>query len=273
MSDRSPPSEGWRRVALLVGLAAVVVLALLAGGFWLYTDHLYRTSYESGYTYEVAINTNETLENVTLYLPLPADGDVDLGATMVAEGNAAEDAFSYRIVETDSGPMLAVTAERVPVTPRYYEFVESDGQGRRVEIPASEYDPSNPNMMKDANTGTLLTVSVSTDESVATADPWGTEPTFAPRLNRRPTTCDFPTADWLQCYAYDTRVYADYGANATARVDIITTVEGQNAWWVFGWNYDAYRDRIAVTLHGPQDGWTHATGTVEVDVDQRAPPA
>lgn len=268
------PGEGWRRVVLVVGLTVIVVLAALAGGFWLYSQHLYRTSYESSYTYEVVVNTNETLENVTLYLPVPVEaGKPNLTAAVVERGNAAEDGFSYDVVETRYGPMLRVTAERVPVTPRYYEFVEENGMGRRVEISAREYDPSNPNMVKDANAGTLLTVSVSSDQSVATADPWGVEPMFAPRQDRRPTTCDFPAGDWLECFAYETRVYASYETNATTRVDVITHVEGQNAWWVFGWSYDYYRDSITVELHGSQDGWTTGTGTVVVDTEQRRPPS
>lgn len=275
MSDRSTGTGwNWRRIGLVALLAAVVVLVVLAGGLWLYSQHLYRTSYESSYTYEVAINTNETLRNVTLYLPLPGETDgANLSAAMVERGNAAEDGLSYGVVGTPSGPMLRVSADRVAVTPRYYEFVERDGRGERVEIPASEYDPSNPNMTRDANSGTLLTVTVPSDDPVSTAAPWGVEPTFTPRTDRRPTACSFPGPDWLRCYGYDTRVYASYGTNATTRVDVTTHVEGQNAWWVFGWNYDYYRDTVAVSLRGPRDGWTNATGRVEVDTRQRRPPA
>jgi hypothetical protein len=278
MSDTSDSPRDWRRIALVAGLAAVVVLAVLAGGLWLYTEHLYRTSYESSYGYEVAVNTNETLENVTLYLPVPAgsgteSADSDLAATMVERGTAADGNFSYAVVDTRYGPMLRVRADRVEVTPRYYEFVEEDGIGKRVEIPASEYDPSNPNMMRDANAGTFLTVNVPADAPVATDDPWGVEPLFTPRSDRRPGTCDFPAADWLVCYEYDSKVYASYEGDDSARVNVITRVEGQNAWWVFGWNYDSYRDSVSTEFRGPQDGWSNVTGTVEVDVERRRPPA
>lgn len=275
MSDRSTTrGRNWRRLAAIAGLALLVVAVLVGRGLWLYTEYLYRTSYESGYGYDLAINTNESLENVTLYLPVPvADGRPDLGAAIVREGSAVEGNFSYRVVETRYGPMLRVTADQVNVTPQYYEFVGRDGRVERVEIPESEYDPSNPNMTRDANAGTLVSVTVPADASVATADPWGVEPLFSPRTNRRPVACDFPVGDWLQCYAYDTRVYASYGTNATTSVNVQTTVEGQNAWWVFGWNYDYYRDTVAVELRGAQDGWTNATGTVEVDTERRNPPA
>jgi hypothetical protein len=161
----------------------------------------------------------------------------------------------------------------VTVTPRYYEFVEENGTGRRVEIPASEYDPSNPDMMRDANAGTLVSVSVPANATVSTDDPWGVEPMLSPRANRRPVACEFPTADWLQCSAYDTKLYASYETNESTRVDLVTHVEGQNAWWVFGWNYDSYRDIVTTELYGPQDGWVDVTGTVEVDTERRRPPA
>jgi hypothetical protein len=274
MTD-GPRGTNWRRVALAVALAVVVALALLAGGLWLYGNHLYRTSYESSYTYDVAVNTNETLEDVTLYLPLPAGADPDapdLGAAMVEEGNAVAGDFDYRVVDTERGPVLELSAERVVVEPRYYEYVERDGVGERVEINESEYDPSNPNMTRDANAGTFATVTVPSDRGVATDDPWAGEPLLSPRTDRRPAACSFPAADWLRCYEYDSAVYAEYGTSDTARVDVITAVEGSNAWWVFGWNYDSYRDRVDATLHGPQDGWVEVTGTVEVDTDRRDPP-
>jgi hypothetical protein len=279
--DTSDPSNrNWRRIVLAALFAVAVVVALLAGALWLYSEHLYRTSYESSYTYELAVNTNETLENVTLYLPVPAgagasgpDDAPDLATAMAEEGNATDANFTYRTVDTERGPMLTVTAQRVTVTPRYYEYVEEDGRGERVRISEREYDPSNPNMRKDANAGTLLTVTIPADAPVATADPWGVEPLFRPRSDRRPTACDFPAADWLRCYEYDSAVYAAYEANRTARVSVVTRVEGQNAWWVFGWNYDAYQDRVSAELRGPQNGWTNVTGTVEVDVEPREPPA
>lgn len=222
------------------------------------------------------MNTNETLENVTLYLPVPASADgqgaPDLGAALVEAGEATDANFSYRVADTERGPMLAVTADRIAVTPRYYEYVERDGRGERTRIPESEYDPSNPDVGKDADAGTLLTVTVPADAPVATADPWGVEPLFHPRSDRRPTACDSPAADWLRCYEYDSAVYAAYDANDTARVNVVTRVEGQNAWWVFGWNYDSYRDGVAVELRGPQDGWVNVTGTVEVDAEPREPP-
>ncbi|WP_363467717.1 hypothetical protein [Halogeometricum borinquense] len=121
----------------------------------------------------MALNTNETLEDATFYLPLPVEADKpDLSAAMVETGTTVGDNISYRVVETEYGRMLELSADRVTVTPHYYEFVEKNGVDRRVEISASEYDPSDPNMTRDANAGTRLRVSVPVEEPVSTADPW-----------------------------------------------------------------------------------------------------
>lgn len=95
---------------------------------------------------------------------------------------------------------------------------------------------------------------------------------FSPRLNPRPVACDSPVGEWLRCTAYETRAYVSYETADSARVDVVTSVEGQNAWWIFGWNYDFHRDVVRGELSGPQDGWTAFDGTVEVDVDRRPPP-
>lgn len=76
-------------------------------------------------------------------------GGTSLATATVAEGTAA-DGFSRAVAETRRGPTLAVTADRAPVTPRYYRFVEEDGRGERVEFPAGECDPADPDTIRDA---------------------------------------------------------------------------------------------------------------------------
>lgn len=40
--------------------------------------------------------------------------------------------------------MLAITTSSFPVERKYFRFVEEDGEGRRVPISESEYEPGNP---------------------------------------------------------------------------------------------------------------------------------
>ncbi|SEO89064.1 hypothetical protein SAMN05216388_102217 [Halorientalis persicus] len=276
MTDET--GESWladdrRRVALGVVLAVVVLLAVVIGAVWLYSGHLYRTSYESEYTYEVTLATNGTLTNATIYLPVPEATDTaDLGAAAVERGTNQSGPLAYEAVETERGPMLAVSAAEWTVTPEYYQFVERNGRGERVEIPESEYDPDDPSMVVNDTRSVSVAVTVPVDRSVDTGTPWAGEPLLRPRIDRRPSDCGSPGPEWRECYAFDAAVYASYDTTSDTEVYASTTLYGTNAWWVFGWSYDEYRDDVTVTLEGPKDGWTDATGTLETDTDQREPP-
>ncbi|AQL43780.1 hypothetical protein BV210_14185 [Halorientalis sp. IM1011] len=276
MTDETTGSrlvDNWRRVALGIVLALVVLLAVVFGAMWLYSGHLYRTSYESEYTYEVTLSTNGTLTNATVYLPVPdATDGTDLGAAAVETGTNRSGPLTYEVVETDRGPMLALSAAELRVTPEYYEFVERDGRGERVEISEDEYEPGNPSMVVNDTRNVRVEVTVPVDRSIDTATPWDDEPVFGPQVDRRPTACDTPGPDRIECYEYDSAVYASYDTDADTEVYASATVHGTNSWWVFGWSADEYRDDVTVTLDGPQDDWTGVTGTLQTDVDQREPP-
>ena len=270
---RSWVADNWRRVALGGVAAVVVLLTVLLGAVWLYSGHLYRTSYESEYTYEVTVSTNGTLTNATIYLPMPEATDTaDLGAVAVEAGTDRSGPLAYEVVATERGPMLAASATEFPVTPEYYRFVERDGRGERVAISEDEYDSDDPSMMVDDTRSVRIDVTVPVERSVDTATPWDGEPLLHPRIDRRPTGCDFPGPEWRQCYEYDTAVYASYDTGTETDVYASTTLYGTNSWWVFGWSSDEYRDDVTVTRDGPQSGRIDATGTLETDVDQREPP-
>ncbi|MFB6083849.1 MAG: hypothetical protein ABEJ94_06360 [Halorientalis sp.] len=257
MTDETGGSRltgNWRRVALSVVLAVVVLLAVVIGAVWLYGGHLYRTSYESEYTYEVTLSTDGTLTNATIYLPVPESTEAaDLGPAAVETGTNQSGPLAYAVVETERGPMLAVSAAEWAVTP-------------------SEHDPDDPAMMVNDTRSVRLEVTVPVDRSIDTATPWTGEPLLRPRIDCRPTDCDTPGPEWIECYEYDSAVYASYDAANDTEVYASTTLSGTNSWWVFGWSYDEYRDDVTVTLTGPQDGWTGATGTLATDVEQRDPP-
>jgi len=276
MTDETAGSwlaDNWRRVALGGVLAVVILLAIVIGAVWLYSDHLYRTSYESEYTYEVTLSTNGTLTNATVYLPVPEATDAaDLGAAAVETGADRSGPLTYEVIDTARGPMLALSAAEVRVTPEYYEFVERDGRGERVEISEDEYEPGNPSMVVNDTRSVTVEVTVPVDRSIDTATPWDGEPLLGPQVDRRPAACDTPGPDRIECYEYDSAVYASYDAANDTEVYASATLSGTNSWWVFGWSYDEYRDDVTVTIDGPQDGWTGATGTLQTDVDQRDPP-
>jgi hypothetical protein len=112
---------------------------------------------------------------VTVRLPLPQGGTYDAAAFAP---NGTADGFDTAVVETEYGPMLELTAESFVVETRYYRFVEEDGLGRREEIDASEYEPSNPDHRKVERRTATVSVTRTATYPIDTRVPVGAVPTF-----------------------------------------------------------------------------------------------
>jgi len=273
----------WRRVG--VGVAAVLLVSALAlSGLWVVGQQRADETYSSQYEYRVTLDANETLENATVYVPVPtnASGRSDphaLARRFVSDvtysravppvrgydpNESAPADFSYRLVETDHGPMLAVHADRVPVTRVYYRTVENETMGYYQRIPASEYDPTNESMGVRDDGSFEFTVTATSNDPIDTADPFANEPLLSARYNRSDTDCPRGASDVHQCYSYDGRVYADYATNGTTHVYVGVELTGRNEWFSGGWTGNEYREWARVELAGPQDGWRHTIGELDV---------
>ena len=266
---------------LLIGAAAVLVLlaAALVGAVSLYSDHLYASSYESSYDYRVSFSANQSLSNLTVYLPIPVEeGKVRVvGANVTASSRdettpADAPPVNASVVDTRRGPMLALTATSFPVEPKYYRFVEEGGEGRRVPISESEYDPGNPEMVAYTERSVEVSVSMRVRRSIDTVEPTGTEPLLAPEIGRRETACRDGHFETQRCYALDSEVYLDYEAPADARSSVWVELSGRNEWWVFGWSGNEYREQILGDFIGPQDGWRTVEGELETGRGNYADP-
>jgi len=260
----------WKQVAGAIALGLIVLAAAVVGGISLYSDHLYRTSYDSHYSYRVSFASNQSLDDVTVYAPVPVeDGKVRVvSANLTAESwdeTTPDDAppVNASIVQTEHGPMLAIQASSFPVKRTYYRFVEENGEGRRVEITESEYEPGNPEMVAYTERSVEVQVEVEADHSIDTRDPTGTEPILAPELQRTSAACDDPMFDTLTCYDTESEVYLSYAVPGETRTSLWVELEGRNEWWIFGWNGNYYTERYIDEFHGPQDGWRAIDGTLE----------
>lgn len=260
----------WKRTAGVLVVAIVVLVGALAVGLSLYSDHLYRTSYDSHYSYQVSFASNQSLDDVTIYAPIPVDdGEVRVVGTNVTTSSwdettpADAPAVNATIVQTEHGPMLALTTESFPVESHYYRFVEENGEGRRVEISESEYEPGNPEMVAYTERSVRVEVMVEADHSIDTRSPTGTEPLLSPEFVRTPTACDDPYFDTQQCYDVQSRALLTYDAPTETRTSLWVELEGRNEWWIFGWNGNYYTERYIDEYHGSQDGWVTLDGTLE----------
>ena len=150
----------WRTVAIGTAIVLVLLVAVL-GGLSVLGEQRIEERYDSTYTYEVTLDTDATLEAPTVYVPVPVEnGTSAVGDQFVAEVNYYRDTyasgpdgpppepvnFTYELVETDHGPMLAISADRIEVTESYFRIVENETMGWTEPINEDEYDPSDPSM-------------------------------------------------------------------------------------------------------------------------------
>lgn len=260
----------WKRLALAFVAAIVVLVAAFAGGLSLYSDHLYRDSYESHYSYQLSFASNQSLENVTVYAPIPVESDdvrvVDSNVTTRSwDETTPDDAppVDATIVQTEHGPMLALTVDSFPVETHYYRFVEEDGLGERVEISEDEFEPGNPEMVAYTERSVEVDVTIQADHSIDTRNPTGTEPLLSPEFDRAVAPCDLAHFETQQCYDVESRAFVSYEAPAETRSSVWVEFEGRNEWWIFGWNGNSYSERYSTEFHGPQDDWHVLDGILE----------
>jgi len=276
---RAPDSSvNWRGVGIGV-VAVVVVFALLLGGVYALGQQRAEQSEQSTYEYQVTIATNQTLTNATVYVPVPeTNGESELGEQFVEDVQYSRETpairgyddtparvnFTYELVDTEHGRMLAISADRIEVQRAYYREVENETMGWREPIPESQYDPSNPSMgVVDDGTFTF-SVTATSEESIDTAAPFGTEPLLTPQFNRTGVECRYGQQERHRCFEYDTRVYATYGAPEGTTVYVSAQLDGRNEWVAGEWTGNEYREWAHTELLGPGRGWYVVQGELEV---------
>jgi hypothetical protein len=258
----------------------VACLALTAGCSFFATNP---ESLSSSYEYSVGIDADETLQNVTLRVPLPLLDDdlavteseiapngtleVDFDSSTMGTDRTATERFEASVVDTEHGPMLELTADRFTVETRYFRYVEEDGLGRQEEISESEYEPDNPDHAKRDQRTVSATLTLDATYPIETRDPVGASPTlYGDGVTRELTECRAPYRDETACFGYDAPVYLSYETADDAQVDATTSFYGSNEWFTGGWTGNNYRDRVRVSATGPRNDWATAEGYTETGV-------
>lgn len=235
---------------IVLSMVIVIIGALLIfGGYYFYS-----TSYSSSYTYQASIECDAPLSNVTLILPLPSLKGNSTVADEIAKGNitGVPEGWELALLTSDDGIMLKIVAARIdasgiPPTP----------------LPTSENKENQEAAESAALPGPIrMIISVVSPEVIQTMDPIGNESLLSPAYNRTAAACPFPYPETAapSCYAYESRVYADYTSEQIARLSIVIEYEGANTWWSGGWTGNMFRDRIALDTADDQKGWIGASG-------------
>jgi hypothetical protein len=269
--DRRPVAAG--------AVAVLLVFGLVVGALSVLGEQRRAETTESTYQYEVTIAADETLENATIYVPVPTEnGTSRLGERFVEDVQYDRHTpavqgydpdpppvnFSYELVETERGRMLAITADRIEVTNVYYREVENETMGWYERIPAEQYDPDDPDMGVQNDGSFTFTVTLVADDPIDTATPFDDEPLLAPGADRTEVDCFTGTSATHRCFEYDGRIYVDYETSEETTVYVSAQLDGRNEWFSGGWTGNEYREWSRVELRGPQSGWVLTDGELEI---------
>jgi len=250
------------RALRLALVGALVVVLVVAGGVAVLLFQFTQVqpgSVEHAYRYELTLQPDATLTNVTVYVPLPvADGSSPVGAAVVSDSPLAELPANWttRVVQTDSGPMLAVEVDRLP--PRYV----TRPQPQPLPTGETPVTPT-PGPTVTVLDAYHLTVELPANRTIDTRTPLGSEPTLQPREDARTVTCTGGVTGETTCAQFETRLFATFDAPANATTSLSVSYEGRNTWFAGGWTGNSFEQRFYAELAGPSQGW------VVVPVDER----
>lgn len=258
-------------LAVVALVAAMVVFAAAIVGFFAVAPPMLadRTSY---YDYQATLTTNDTLTDVTLYLPMPVGPDGPMtGDVVVRDDDGNQVDATTGVVDTEHGPMLSIEVDRLEGSLEYMLLTfDEDGNLTDREVISPEEVPEDLSNKQLTPMPTRYTVHVFYDyrdggEPIETKEPLDTEPTLSPKYALEAVDCVGPYADEEEaCHRYDSMVYASYGTTEDNVVHVSAEYGGWNEWgWGLYNSYNEFTDRLDRTpLAGPQDGWTVAEGTI-----------
>ena len=247
----------WRiAVVILVILAGIMVIAWISVQW----EQNTRNSERHDVTYTIMLSVNTTIENVTLYLPVPElNGTPVLAGPFVNRtGYGVPEDWNITIISVEGRPMLSIRAPRmVPGYVGYPIPVEPGKTPDRTPVPpATAFSPETP---------VLVPVELITMESrplaIDTGNPAGHEPVFSPRGGYTPVHTNGPVVQGTVS-SYRVPLYISYAAGRPTEISLHTSIEGVNAIWKGGWIFNRYSDTVSLVLENGTRGWVETGGTL-----------
>lgn len=263
-----------RKIIIFGGPVLVVLLLLVLGSIYLENrnEELYNDSIMSNYEYNIIIETNRTLQNITFYFPVPVfENESKIGLEMVnGDYYNKPSNWNLSLENTEHGLMFKIEADKIQ--PVYHslpvavpepepgsENIEDEVPEEKQIVESNEYSEETP-VLKSIDFGN----SVKADHLINTKFPIGNESVLLPKYNLRESEegSVIPLSERInpEYFDYESLVYAHYDTSPDAEVQIFVQMDGLNEWWIYGWQYNDYSDRISVRLSGPQEGWVQAKG-------------
>jgi hypothetical protein len=228
-------------IRITAGIFIIIFVAFAATGLYgMYVEKEYRRTLVSTYSYTLTISTSEKLQNVTFFIPVPANSGgnspfVEQFSNRAFTGIPA--GWETTLLGSNKATMLKI---RAPI------IAGSDGAGFSVRTSS------------DARTGKVIDTRSPLDRDIV----------LRPVQDMTKADCTaFGISDpGASCYRYVSSVYADYDASPGAVVRISSAISGKNEWNVFGPGHNEYSNAIDIEILGAHHGWTSARGELQAGI-------
>ncbi len=246
-----------RRLALFLfalSLLAVIFFAYVAWQF----DQSSRQSERHDYFYTIDLSYTTTIDNVTLFLPVPGLNNTPFFITSLLNKTAygVSPDWDLSVVRENGTPMLAIRAARM--VPEYHGYPVAIEPGATVLpttlVPGNEYSSDTPVLVP-----VTVAVMETSKSEIDTRTPVGHEPLFFPGGmftpgSEVPPMCDCPT------YDHTVPVYVIYTSTQPVLISLRVSVQGSNSIWRGGWLSNTYSDTVALEIANGTQGWIEGDG-------------
>lgn len=225
-------------IRLTLGLLLVVLIVSVPVFLYgAYVEKAYRESLSGTYSYTCTVTADSPLSNVTLFIPVPADLS---GNSPVVAGFSSHTidgiptGWDVGLYDTGKATLLKVTTPAI--------------------TPPTGTGPYAVTLSADLASGTVID----------TQDPFNNSALFRPvsEITQVPCAPGPAKPGTPVCYRYVTSLYADYGAETGAAVNITAAVTGRNSWKIFEPESNEYTTAVTLQMIGPQHGWSTMSGTL-----------
>jgi len=248
--------SGKRRIILAIIALIIVAVAIFAWVAYQF-DQGSRQSERHDYTYSIDLSYTTTIDNVTLFLPVPEMNGTPVFVDALVNGTryGVPADWNLSIADVNGTPMLAIRAAKM--VPEYHGYPIPAEPGvspsQTTLQPATEYSSTTP-VLIPVHMVTTNTANVTID----TRNPLGHEPVFAPDGQFTPGTGTIPQTQGAG-YTHKVPVYVWYTSDRAAMVSLHLSIQGTNSIWRGGWVYNTYEDTVTLELdHGM--GWEEGEG-------------
>lgn len=248
------PVNPWK--ILIIGL--ILIVLIFFGWTWYQFDQMARQSERHTYHYSIDLTYDTTIDNVTLYLPVPERNATPFFIGTLLNGTAygVSPDWNLSIVHENGTPLLAIQAARL--IPEYHGYPIRIEPGATVLpttlVPGHEYTSDTPILQPVS-----IAVMEQSSSAIDTRSPVDHEPVFYPKRVFTPGT-GITTPYNGPVYEHPVPVYIRYTSERPAAISLSVGVQGSNMIWKGGWQSNSYSDTVLVEITNGTQGWVMGKG-------------